>query len=70
MKVLMENFIETMGNQMVATDKLEYYHYREEEREKEEDALRNAALKKQHGMQSIYNLVLIFSFFFICRYLW
>ncbi|CAF1260195.1 unnamed protein product [Adineta steineri] len=52
MKVLMENFTENIRDQIPETAQLEQYHYRQEEQEKEEEALRNAVIKRQqdaHG---------------------
>ncbi len=45
----MENFTENIRDQIPETDQLEQYHYRQEEQEKEEEALRNAVIKKQQG---------------------
>jgi len=47
MKVLMENFSENIRDQNPNADQLEQFHYRQEEQEKEEDALRNAVIQKQ-----------------------
>jgi hypothetical protein len=47
MKVLMENFSENIRDQIPDTEQLEQFHYRQEEQEKEEDALRNAVIQKQ-----------------------
>ncbi|UJR35157.1 hypothetical protein I4U23_027926 [Adineta vaga] len=47
MKVLMENFTENIRDQISETAQLEQYHYREEQQEKEEEALRNAVIKRQ-----------------------
>ncbi|CAF4361127.1 unnamed protein product, partial [Adineta steineri] len=49
MKVLMENFTENIRDQIPETAQLEQYHYRQEEQEKEEEALRNAVIKRQQG---------------------
>ncbi|CAF1245225.1 unnamed protein product [Adineta ricciae] len=52
MKVLMENFTENIRDQIAESAQLEQYHYRQEEQEKEEEALRNAVIKRQqdaHG---------------------
>ncbi len=49
MKVLMENFTENIRDQISGTDQIEQYHYRQEEQEKEEEALRNAVIKRQQG---------------------
>ncbi|CAF0751812.1 unnamed protein product [Rotaria sordida] len=46
MKVLMENFTENIRSQILENDQIEKYHYREEEREKEEEALRDAVIKR------------------------
>ncbi|CAF4925776.1 unnamed protein product, partial [Rotaria sp. Silwood1] len=48
MKVLMDNFTENIRNQILPSDQIEQYHYRVEEREKEEEALRNAVIQGQH----------------------
>lgn len=47
MKVLMENFAE---NYATDGDQLEQYHYKQEEQEKEEEKLINAAIEKQKGL--------------------
>ncbi len=44
----MENFTENIRDQIPETDQLEQYHYRQEEQE----ALRNAVIKKQQGSNS------------------
>ena len=49
MKVLMENFTENIRDQILESDQLEQYHYRQEEQEKEEEALRDAVIRKQKG---------------------
>ncbi|CAF1542330.1 unnamed protein product [Adineta steineri] len=52
MKVLMENFTENIRDQIPETAQLEQYHYRQEEQEEAEEALRNAVIKRQqdaHG---------------------
>lgn len=49
MKVLMENFTENIRDQIPETAELEHYHYRQEEQEKQEEALRNAVIKRQIG---------------------
>ena len=49
MKVLLENFAENIRDQIPETDALEHFHYRQEEQEKEEEALRNAVIKRQRG---------------------
>jgi hypothetical protein len=49
MKVLMENFAENIRDQIPETDRLEQYHYRQEEQEKEEEALRDAVIQRQKG---------------------
>ena len=49
MKVLMENFSENIRDQILDTDQIDNYHYREEEQEKEEEALRNEVIKRQLG---------------------
>jgi hypothetical protein len=54
MKVLMENFTENIRDQIPETVQLEQYHYRQEEQEKEEEALRNAVIKRQQGLKEIY----------------
>ncbi len=54
MKVLMENFTENIRDQIPESDQLEQYHYRQEEQEKEEEALRNAVIKRQKGLNEIY----------------
>lgn len=53
MKVLMENFTENIRDQIPETDPLEHFHYREEQQEKEEEALRNAVIKHQQGFERI-----------------
>ncbi|CAF2933999.1 unnamed protein product [Rotaria sp. Silwood2] len=50
MKVLMDNFTENIRNQILENEQIEQYHYREEEREKEEEALRNAVIKQQQDV--------------------
>jgi hypothetical protein len=55
MKVLMENFTENIRDQISETAQLEQYHYRQEEQEQEEEALRNAVIKRQKGLRKIYN---------------
>ena len=60
MKILIENFSETLPN----TDELEQYHYREEEQEKEEDGLRNAVIQKQQGFdERDENRIFLIQFF-------
>ena len=46
MKVLLENFTETIHNQIMESKQ---YYYRENEKEKEENALRNAVIQQQRG---------------------
>jgi hypothetical protein len=53
MKVLMENFTENIRDQIPETDQIENYHYRQQEQEKEEEALRNAVIKRQQGWNRI-----------------
>ncbi len=50
----MENFTENIRDQIPETVQLEQYHYRQEEQEKEEEALRNAVIKRQQGLKEIY----------------
>ena len=52
MKVLLENFSENIRDQLLETDQLEQYHYRQEEQEKEEEALRDAVIEKQKSRVS------------------
>ncbi len=51
MKVLLENFTENIRDQIPETDQIEQYHYRQEEQEQEEEALRNAVIKIQQGLK-------------------
>ena len=52
MKVLLENFSENIRDQLLENDQLEQYHYRQEEQEKEEEALRDAVIQQQKGFIS------------------
>lgn len=63
MKVLMENFAENIRDQIPETDALEHFHYRQEEQEKEEEAIRNAVIKRQRGSKkfSIFDCIFLFS---------
>lgn len=56
MKVLMENFTENIRDQIPETDPLEHFHYREEQQEKEEEALRNAVIKQQQGLKEFHRI--------------
>ena len=49
MKVLMENFSENVRDEMQDNIQNENYRYIQEKQEKEEDALKNAVIKKQKG---------------------
>jgi hypothetical protein len=49
MKVLMENFSENIRDQIPESFQNEQFRYKQEGREKEEDELRNAVVKKQKG---------------------
>jgi len=46
MKILMENF----RDQTITNVSREQYRYRQEQQKREEDALRNAVIKKQKGL--------------------
>ena len=52
MKVLLENFTENIRDQLLEDEQIELYFYRQEEQEKEEEALRDAVLRKQKGFSS------------------
>ncbi len=67
MKVLMENFTENIRDEIPETLEIEQYHYRQEEQEKEEDALRNAVIKKQKGLFE-KNKKLEFILFYRCTW--
>ena len=57
MKVLMENFSENVRDEMQDNIQNENYRYIQEKQEKEEDALKNAVIKKQKGWQNQRNHV-------------
>ena len=46
----MENFTENIRDQILDVNQLEQFHYREEEKEQEEEALRHAVIKQQQGL--------------------
>jgi hypothetical protein len=60
MKILTENF----GDEKITKVIREQYHYRQEQQKREEDELRNAAIRKQTGLIieeiSSYNMVFCF----------
>ena len=68
MKVLMENFTENIRDQIAESAQLEQYHYRQEEQEKEEEALRNAVIKRQQGLTEIS--MFVSSLFVFSRRTW
>lgn len=49
MKILLENFTETIRDQFLENAQLEQYHYLQEEKEKQDEALRDAVIRKQKG---------------------
>ncbi|CAF4508473.1 unnamed protein product, partial [Rotaria socialis] len=61
MKVLLQNFTENIRDQLLESDEIKKYYYRDEEQEKVEDASRNAVIKKQRDMyhDDIYQTIKI-----------
>ncbi len=50
----MENFSENLRDQIPDSEQLEQYRYKQEEQEKEEDELRNAAIQQQKGLNLLF----------------
>lgn len=55
MRVLTENFSETIHDQITQADPSEQFHYKQEEQQKEEEQMRKAAEEKQKGFLRLFS---------------